>query len=282
MRRTAARPRRTPTAPRAGRTRASGCRPSRSSCARRPGATSHSTASCGRRWAPAVPARIPYARVLRRAAPALHRPGAPLPGLEPRCSSRCFAFASESIDTRRTRSIADTNGHAESAGRADDLVVAGRRPQHQARRPSGVDGHSEEADCALQQPSRSRKVEQMLAGALRYGPYAMFALLPAFALLLKLVYAGRRKRHPRRPRLYARAPGVRRPRSRVPVRRGDASVASCRPAVARQRSRSGCWSTWRGRRAPSTADRGSAIAARGCHARRRVFDPVQPSSRSAC
>jgi hypothetical protein len=49
---------------------------------------------------------------------------------------------------------------------------------------------------------RQQKLEQMLAGALRYGPYAMFALLPAFAALLKVLTLGRRKLHPRRPRLY--------------------------------------------------------------------------------
>ena len=49
---------------------------------------------------------------------------------------------------------------------------------------------------------RSEKMNQVLDGMLRYAPYAMFALLPAFALLLKLVYVGRRKRHPHRPRLY--------------------------------------------------------------------------------
>jgi hypothetical protein len=37
---------------------------------------------------------------------------------------------------------------------------------------------------------------------LRYGPYAMFALVPAFALLLKLAYLGRHKRYPHRPRLF--------------------------------------------------------------------------------
>jgi len=46
------------------------------------------------------------------------------------------------------------------------------------------------------------KEDHMVAGMLRYGPYAMFALLPAFALLLKLLYAGRRRRYPLRPRLY--------------------------------------------------------------------------------
>jgi hypothetical protein len=50
--------------------------------------------------------------------------------------------------------------------------------------------------------SRSDKAEQLGEGMLRYAPYALFVLLPAFALLLKLVYLGRRLRYPRRPRLY--------------------------------------------------------------------------------
>jgi hypothetical protein len=33
---------------------------------------------------------------------------------------------------------------------------------------------------------RAQKLEQIVAGTLRYGPYAMFALLPAFAVLLKV------------------------------------------------------------------------------------------------
>ena len=37
---------------------------------------------------------------------------------------------------------------------------------------------------------------------LRYGPYAMFALLPAFGFLLKLLYLGRARRYPLRPKLY--------------------------------------------------------------------------------
>jgi len=46
------------------------------------------------------------------------------------------------------------------------------------------------------------KAAQLVNGMLRYGPYAMFALLPAFAALLKLLYLGRRRRHPDRPRFY--------------------------------------------------------------------------------
>jgi hypothetical protein len=37
----------------------------------------------------------------------------------------------------------------------------------------------------------------------RYAPYAAIALLPFFALLLALVHAGGRRRHPERPRRYA-------------------------------------------------------------------------------
>ena len=49
---------------------------------------------------------------------------------------------------------------------------------------------------------KNEKAEQLGEGMLRYAPYAMFVLLPAFALLLKLVYLGRGRRYPRRPRLY--------------------------------------------------------------------------------
>jgi hypothetical protein len=47
------------------------------------------------------------------------------------------------------------------------------------------------------------KTDQVFAGMVRYGPYAMFVLMPAFALLLQLAYLGRRVRYPDRPRRYA-------------------------------------------------------------------------------
>jgi hypothetical protein len=50
--------------------------------------------------------------------------------------------------------------------------------------------------------SASEKEEQIADGMLRYGPYAMFALVPAFALLLKAAYVGRHRRYPHRPRLF--------------------------------------------------------------------------------
>ena len=50
---------------------------------------------------------------------------------------------------------------------------------------------------------RQEKIDQIIGGALRYGPYALIALLPWFALLLQIVYAGRRRRYPQRPRRYA-------------------------------------------------------------------------------
>jgi len=52
------------------------------------------------------------------------------------------------------------------------------------------------------QLTRPQKIEQAWFGALRFGPYAMFVLLPAFAALLKVVYLGRRRKRPLRPRLY--------------------------------------------------------------------------------
>jgi hypothetical protein len=50
---------------------------------------------------------------------------------------------------------------------------------------------------------RQEKYEQIFLGAVRYGPYAMFVLMPAFALLQMIVYAGRGRRYPDRPRVYA-------------------------------------------------------------------------------
>ena len=50
---------------------------------------------------------------------------------------------------------------------------------------------------------REEKAERLYAGALRYGPYAMVVLLPAFALLQMLAYLGRGGRYPGRPRRYA-------------------------------------------------------------------------------
>jgi len=55
----------------------------------------------------------------------------------------------------------------------------------------------------FKQLPREQMAEQLYAGALRFGPYAMVVLLPAFALLLKLVYLGRAGRYPGRPRRYA-------------------------------------------------------------------------------
>jgi hypothetical protein len=50
--------------------------------------------------------------------------------------------------------------------------------------------------------SRDEKAHQLTDGMLRYGPYAMFVLLPAVTLVLQLLYVGRTRRYPSRPRLY--------------------------------------------------------------------------------
>ena len=51
--------------------------------------------------------------------------------------------------------------------------------------------------------SKEEKAERLYAGILRYGPYAMVVLLPAFALLMKIAYLGRGRKYPGRPQRYA-------------------------------------------------------------------------------
>jgi hypothetical protein len=68
--------------------------------------------------------------------------------------------------------------------------------------PESVGGPLKKRIDRFNRLPRDQKIEQVLAGATRYGPYAMFVLLPAFAALLKIAYLGRRRRYPGRPRLY--------------------------------------------------------------------------------
>jgi hypothetical protein len=49
----------------------------------------------------------------------------------------------------------------------------------------------------------AQKSREIVAGMLRYGPYALIAMLPVFALLMQVLYAGRKRRYPDRPRRYA-------------------------------------------------------------------------------
>lgn len=50
---------------------------------------------------------------------------------------------------------------------------------------------------------RGEKLRAIVAGMLRFGPYALVAMLPAFALMMQLLYLGRARRYPHRPRRYA-------------------------------------------------------------------------------
>jgi hypothetical protein len=53
------------------------------------------------------------------------------------------------------------------------------------------------------QLNRQEKSEQVFLGVVRYGPYALFVLMPAFALLQMIAYFGRGRRYPDRPNRYA-------------------------------------------------------------------------------
>lgn len=76
----------------------------------------------------------------------------------------------------------------------DNVVVDGPGPLAQALR---------ERLARFNALPRQERVEQAVLGMLRYGPYAMIVLLPAFAFVLMVVYAGRHARYPKRPRRYA-------------------------------------------------------------------------------
>jgi len=113
-------------------------------------------------------------------------------------------FASESIDIDKAVA-ADPTDARRTQVETDDILVLDENLNIKLR---GLPETVTTLDV-LKKPlarfnslTRTQKVEQILAGVLRYGPYAMFALLPAFAALLKVLYLGRRKRYPQRPRLY--------------------------------------------------------------------------------
>jgi hypothetical protein len=56
---------------------------------------------------------------------------------------------------------------------------------------------------AFNRLERRDKVNEVVNGMLRFGPYALIALLPAFALLMQALHPFRNARHPGRPRRYA-------------------------------------------------------------------------------
>ncbi len=56
---------------------------------------------------------------------------------------------------------------------------------------------------SFNQLDRAQKSREIVAGMLRYGPYALIAMLPVFALLMQVLYAGPKRRYPERPRRYA-------------------------------------------------------------------------------
>jgi hypothetical protein len=57
--------------------------------------------------------------------------------------------------------------------------------------------------AAFNRLDREQKVREIVNGMLRFGPYALIAMLPAFALLVQVLYLGRARRYPDRPRRYA-------------------------------------------------------------------------------
>jgi len=117
------------------------------------------------------------------------------------------------------------NGKGERDAKAQHAPDADAQPRPEAlRKPDDKDAQKpddddfnlsvDDLDAPFLQPLRTRlqafnhltpqqKTEQIYNGTLRYGPYALVAMLPVFALLMQLAYLGRTRRYPTRPARYA-------------------------------------------------------------------------------
>ncbi|HET7260992.1 MAG TPA: DUF3667 domain-containing protein [Casimicrobiaceae bacterium] len=106
--------------------------------------------------------------------------------------------------------------------RGDDVAAPGSKaPQHATQQDGFSFDVTSDLDIELATPRSAwlaplqrdidrynaltvaEKRRQISAGLFRYGPYAAIAMLPVFALLLKLSYARRVRQYPNRPHRYA-------------------------------------------------------------------------------
>jgi hypothetical protein len=110
------------------------------------------------------------------------------------------------IDDRADDGTSDETKSDAHAGEASTL------PPKAAR--STLNGAIARVESSVQQEFHRRitrfsamtpreQATRMYGGVLHYAPYAMFALLPVFAFLQLVVYVGRNRQYPRRPRRYA-------------------------------------------------------------------------------
>jgi hypothetical protein len=112
---------------------------------------------------------------------------------------------------------------AKEIAKSKDKAAMKEKPSDKARESGGpregsgivVDDDDLNFDLPIEIPTLKKRIgrfrhlpsdekqAQIVDGIFRYGPYAMFVLLPAFGFLLKALYLGRRRRYPNRPRLYS-------------------------------------------------------------------------------
>ena len=115
-----------------------------------------------------------------------------------------FEQAVQIESTKQPRARVDKTDKAEQTERTDtgDFVVLDDDLNLKLTELAGTAGILRKPIARFNSLSRAQKIEQIKAGTLRYGPYAMFALLPAMAALLKILYLGGSRRYPARPSLY--------------------------------------------------------------------------------
>lgn len=94
--------------------------------------------------------------------------------------------------------VPEVTGHTHAGDASTKAVVIG----DDVGDPSWLAPLAKRANAFARLP-RSEQTDRIQASFFRYGPYAAILLLPLFALLLKVVYAGRGARYPGRPRRYA-------------------------------------------------------------------------------
>ena len=127
------------------------------------------------------------------APPAAEGPRPPKPGPAASLAERSVERAAIAFDGEPLR--IDAGGASINVDEDLDITVAGVESAFGRRLAQRV--------ASFNRLERDEKIHVVVAGMLRFGPYALVAMLPAFALLMQVLYFGRAGRHPERPRRYA-------------------------------------------------------------------------------
>lgn len=121
-----------------------------------------------------------------------------------------FVVPPEQFDAAPGKSATKPAARVEVDGEGGTVRIPGFAIRVDPEGNLGVEGGESHVRSELQRRferfnhlSGQEKSDQVFAGTVRYGPYAMFVLMPLFAWLLQIAYVGRRRKYPNRPHRYA-------------------------------------------------------------------------------